>query len=126
MKMMMIMVIILMLDDDNAQKSSTNMTLWSKYTPFKYYYLLKKGPNKPGRGRLPPPLNGQCPFKNVFFLVWTPSLSCSILHIKSYQICNTSFIYTPAYLELVLIGFKLQAAGFGQNERVVLAWHAQL
>ena len=34
MNMMMIMVIILMLDDDNAQKSSTNMTLWSKYTSF--------------------------------------------------------------------------------------------
>ena len=34
-KVMMIMVMILMLDDDNAQKSSTNMTLWSKYTPFK-------------------------------------------------------------------------------------------
>ena len=42
------MVIILMFDDDNAQKSSTTMTLWSKYTPFKYYYL---GPNQPGRGR---------------------------------------------------------------------------
>ena len=41
MKMMMIMVIILMLDDDNAQKSSTTMTLWPKYTPFKYYYLVK-------------------------------------------------------------------------------------
>ena len=50
MKMMMIMVIILMLDDDNAQKSSTAMTLWSKYTPFKYYHLVKKGPNQPGRG----------------------------------------------------------------------------
>ena len=31
--MMMIMVIILMFDDDNAQKSSTTMTLWSKYCP---------------------------------------------------------------------------------------------
>ena len=80
MKMMMIMVIILMLDDDNAQKSSTTMTLWSKYTPFKYYYLVKKGPNQPGRGRPPPPLNGQCPFKNVF-LVWTPSLSTVLLEL---------------------------------------------
>ena len=44
------MVIILMLDDDNAQKSSTNMTLWSKYTPFQYYYFVKKEPNQPGRG----------------------------------------------------------------------------
>ena len=49
MKMMMIMVIILMFDDDNAQKSSITMTLWSKYTPFKYYYIVKKGPNQPGR-----------------------------------------------------------------------------
>ena len=53
---MMKMAIILMLDDDNTQKSSTTMTLWSKYTPFKYYYLVKKrGPNQPGRGRPPPP-----------------------------------------------------------------------
>ena len=66
--MMMIMVIILMFDDDNAQKSSTTMTLWSKYTPFKYYYLVKKGPKQPGRGWGPPPLNGQCPFKNVFLV----------------------------------------------------------
>ena len=36
-KMMMKIVIILMLDDDNAQKSSTGMTLWSKFTPFRYY-----------------------------------------------------------------------------------------
>ena len=77
--MMMIMVIILMLDDDNAQKSSTTMTLWSKYTPFKYYYLVKKkGPNQPGRGRPLPPLNGPCPFKNVFF-IWTPSLKHAIM-----------------------------------------------
>ena len=27
----------------------------------------KKGPNQPGRGQPPPPLNGKCPFKNVFF-----------------------------------------------------------
>ena len=68
------MVIILKFDDDNAQKYSITMTLWSKYTPYKYYYLVKKGPNQPGRGRPLPPLNGQCPFKNVFF-IWTPSLS---------------------------------------------------
>ena len=42
MNMMMKMVIILMFDHDNAQKSSTTMTLWSKYTSFKYYYLVKK------------------------------------------------------------------------------------
>merc|ERR1711989_105045 len=54
MEMMMIMLIILMLDDDNAQKSSTTMTLLSKYTPFKYYYLVKKEPNHPGKGRDPP------------------------------------------------------------------------
>ena len=29
-------------DDDNAQKSSTTLTLRSKYTPFKYYYLVKE------------------------------------------------------------------------------------
>ena len=45
MKMVMIMVIILMLDDNYAQKSSTSMTLWSKYTPFKYYYLVKHRKN---------------------------------------------------------------------------------
>ena len=59
---MMIIGMILMFDHDNAQKSSTTMTLWSKYTSFKYYYLVKKGPNQPGRA----PLNGRCPFKNVF------------------------------------------------------------
>ena len=49
MNMMMKMVIILMFDEDNAQKSSTTMTLWSKYTSFKYYYLVKKkGPKQPG------------------------------------------------------------------------------
>ena len=73
MKMMMIMVIILMLDDDNAQKSSTTMTLWSKYIPFKYYYLVKKSTKPTGQGSTPSPLNGQCPFRNVFF-IWTPSL----------------------------------------------------
>ena len=78
--MMMIMVIILMFDDDNAQKSSTSMTLWSKYTPFKYYYLIKKGPNQQGRGRPPPPLYGQCPFKNVFF-IWTPSIISTFLQV---------------------------------------------
>ena len=55
MKMMMIMVIILMLDDDNAQKSSTNMTLWSKYTPFKYYYFVKKRTKPTGQGLTPSP-----------------------------------------------------------------------
>ena len=35
-------VIILMFYHDNAQKSSTTMTLWSKYTSFKHYYLVKK------------------------------------------------------------------------------------
>ena len=55
------MVMILMLDDDNAQKSSTNVTLWSKYTHFKYYYLVKKkGPNQLGRGG-PPPLKRAMP-----------------------------------------------------------------
>ena len=55
-------------NDNNAQNSSTTMTLWSKYTPFKYCYLVKKGPNQPGRGQPPtPPLNGQCPFKKFFF-----------------------------------------------------------
>ena len=76
--MIMIMVMILMLDDDKDQKSTMN--LWSKYTPFKYYYLVKKGPKQPGRGRPPPPLNRQCPFKNVFFFfIWTPSLCASAL-----------------------------------------------
>ena len=83
---MMIMVIILMFDDDNAQKSSTTMTLWSKYTPFKYYYLVKIGPKQPGRGWGPPPLTGQCPFKNVFF-IWTPS------HTMSYVVS-----YFPSYV----------------------------
>ena len=54
MKMMMIMVIML-LDDDNAQKTSTTMTFWSKYTPFKYYYLVKKDQtNRAGVDPLPP------------------------------------------------------------------------
>ena len=82
--MMMIMVIILMFDDDNAQKSSTTMTLWSKYTPFKYYYLVKKGPKQPGRGWGPPPLNGQCLFKNVFFFR-TPSLILPVLEDEQGQ-----------------------------------------
>ena len=70
----MIMMIILMIMMMKKTKNHTNtMTFWSKYTPFKPYYLDKKGPNQLGRGRPPPPLNGQCPFKNVFFL-WTPSL----------------------------------------------------
>ena len=51
----MIMVIILMFDDDNAQKSSTTMTFWSKYTPFKYYYVVKKDQtNQAGVDPLPP------------------------------------------------------------------------
>ena len=45
-KMMMKKVIILMFDHDNAQKSSTTMTLWSKFASFKYYYLVKNGPNQ--------------------------------------------------------------------------------
>ena len=28
--------------DDNDQNPSTTMTMWLKYTPFKYYYLVKK------------------------------------------------------------------------------------
>ena len=36
--------------------------------------VVNANPNQPGRGQPPPPLNGQCPFKNVFF-IWTPSLS---------------------------------------------------
>ena len=42
-------------DDKHDQKPSVTMTLWSKYTPFKYYYMVKKGPNQPGRGLSPPP-----------------------------------------------------------------------
>jgi hypothetical protein len=48
-------VIILMFDDDNAQKSSTTMTLWSKYTPFKYYYLVKERTKTTGQGLGSPP-----------------------------------------------------------------------
>ena len=41
-------------DDDNDQKPSTTMTLWSKYTPFKYYYLVKKRTKTTGQGSTPP------------------------------------------------------------------------
>ena len=44
-------------------------------------WTAKKGPNQPGRGRPPHPLNGRCPFKNVFF-VWTPSLISTIFDEK--------------------------------------------
>ena len=43
------------------------MTFWSKYTPFKYYYLVKKKDQTNRAGVHPPSLNGRCPFKNVFF-----------------------------------------------------------
>ena len=61
MNMMMKMVIILMLDHDNAQKSSTTMTFWSKYTSFEYYYLVKKDQtNRAGVG--PPHAHLKTPF----------------------------------------------------------------
>ena len=48
------MMIILMFDDDNAPKSSTIMTLWSKYTSFKNYYLVKKEDQTNRAGDDPP------------------------------------------------------------------------
>ena len=42
-------------DDDNDQKSLTTMTLWSKYIPFKYYYLVKKRTKPTGQGSTPAP-----------------------------------------------------------------------
>ena len=43
--------------DENDQKQTNTMPFKSKYTPFRHNYLVKKGPNQPGRGRppLPPP-----------------------------------------------------------------------
>ena len=62
-----------------------NLTLWSKYTPLKYYYLVQKGPNQPGRGRPPLPPNGQCPFKKRFSL-WMPSHSSPLcLLVKNWN-----------------------------------------
>ena len=52
--------------DENDQKQTNTMPFKSKYTPFRHNYLVKKGPNQPGRGQ-PPPQNGQCPFKIIFF-----------------------------------------------------------
>ena len=36
-----------------TKNQTTTMTLWSKYTPFKYYYLVKTVPNQLGMGRIP-------------------------------------------------------------------------
>ena len=45
--------------------------------------MIKKTKNQLGRGRPPPPpLNGQCLFKNVFS-VWTPSLIRMVLQIAN-------------------------------------------
>ena len=67
-------------DDDNAQKSSTTMTLWSKYNPFKHYYLVKKKYQTNRAGVDPPPfLSGQCPFKNIFSMDVFP-YSTTVLH----------------------------------------------
>ena len=41
--------------DENDQKQTNTMPFKSKYTPFRHNYLVKKGPNQPGRGRPPPP-----------------------------------------------------------------------
>ena len=62
--------------DENDQKQTNTMPFKSKYTPFRHNYLVKKGPNQPGRGRPPPPQNGQAPFKKIFFF-WdvVPKLS---------------------------------------------------
>ena len=76
MKMMMIMVIILMFDYDNAQKSSTTMTLWSKYSPFKYYYLVKKKDQTNRAGANPPPQTGDARLKTFFSMDAFPKLSC--------------------------------------------------
>ena len=40
--------------DENDQKQTNTMPFKSKYTPFRHNYLVKKGPNQPGRGRPPP------------------------------------------------------------------------
>ena len=58
--------------DENDQKQTNTMPFKSKYTPFRHNYLVKKGPNQPGRGRPPPPPNGQCPFKIIFFFGTLP------------------------------------------------------
>ena len=52
--MIVIIVIILMIKMTNNQTNT--ITFWSKYTSFKHYFFGKKGPNKQGRGRDPPPL----------------------------------------------------------------------
>ena len=36
--------------DENDQKQTNTMPFKSKYTPFRHNYLVKKGPNQPGRG----------------------------------------------------------------------------
>ena len=34
----------------NTKNQTTTMTLYLEYTPFKFYYLVKKGPNQLDRG----------------------------------------------------------------------------
>ena len=48
--------------DENDQKQTNTMPFKSKYTPFRHNYLVKKGPNQPGRGR-PPPQTGNAHLK---------------------------------------------------------------
>ena len=100
-----------MFDDDNAQKSSTTMTLWSKYTPFKYYYLIKKRTKPTGQGLTPSPLDGQCPFKNVFF-TWTPSLKHTRVHkswifLTKYENLSSSLTWSQVKI-LINIVFNLK------------------
>ena len=58
--------------DENDQKQTNTMPFKSKYTPFRHNYLVKKGPNQPGRGR-PPPQTGNAHLKKYYFF-WMSSL----------------------------------------------------
>ena len=61
--------------DENDQKQTNTMPFKSKYTPFRHNYLVKKRTKSTGQGSTPPPPNGQCPFKHIFFVDVVPKTS---------------------------------------------------
>ena len=59
-------------DDKNYQKNIHIKSFGQKFTTFRDYYMVKKGPKNSGKAPPPPPLSGNARKKTCFFMGGVP------------------------------------------------------
>ena len=88
------------------------MTLWSKYIPFKYYYLVKKK-DQTNRAGVDPPQTGDARLKTFF--LWTPSIS--LITMNDIEEDNQNQFLLPGflYIEGIIDHKKQKKKFYSQN-----------